>query len=61
MAEAAGAELGSVRTITDVVGSSGPYPYAMESASRAMADTSMPIAAGSQDLTVQVKVVFELR
>lgn len=61
MAEAAGAELGAVRTITDQV-QGGVYPLSEQNltAYRA-ADSSVPIAAGSEDLMVQVKVVWELK
>mgnify|MGYP001046260504 CR=1 FL=1 len=60
MADAAGAEVGKVRTIADVV-PDGAYPEAWAAAGRsASADTSVPIAAGSEELEVQVKVVFEL-
>ena len=61
MAEAAGADLAQVRTIADVV-PEGSYPQAFAASGRAMsADTSIPVAAGSQELNVQVKVVFDLR
>lgn len=60
MAEAAGAELAEVRTIADVVPDNA-YPQAYAASGRAMAeDSSVPIAAGSEELNVQVKVVFEL-
>lgn len=61
MAEAAGAEVGKVRTIADVVPENG-YPEAYPAAGRATStfDSSVPIAAGSEELDVQVKVVFEL-
>ena len=59
MAQAAGADLSEVRTIADVV-TPNAYPQAYAASGRAMADTSVPIAAGSQELEVQVKVVFEL-
>lgn len=59
MAEAAGAELGDVRTITDVDAST-PSPLAYTGA-EAASDSAVPISAGSQDLTVQVRVVYELR
>ena len=59
MAQAAGADLSEVRTIADVVAPDS-YPQAYAASGRAMADTSVPIAAGSQELEVQVKVVFEL-
>ena len=60
MAGAAGAKVGKVRTIADIV-PEGAYPQALAAAGRsATADTSVPIAAGSEELEVQVKVVFEL-
>ncbi len=60
MAEAAGAEVGEVRTIADVVPDAG-YPQALAASGRASFDAeSVPIAAGSEELNVQVKVVFEL-
>ncbi|HWJ61675.1 MAG TPA: SIMPL domain-containing protein [Acidimicrobiales bacterium] len=60
MAGAADAKVGKVRTITDVVPRDA-YPEAYASSGRAMsADSSVPIAAGSEELEVQVKVVFEL-
>ena len=60
MADAAGAKVGKVRTIADVVSDSA-YPEAYAASARAVAaDSSVPIAAGSEELEVQVKVVFEL-
>ena len=60
MAEAAGAEVADVRTIADVV-PEGQMQYEGFTATRAMSDaSSVPIAAGSQELEVKVKVVFEL-
>lgn len=60
MAKAAGAQLGAVRTITDVVvNSSVPYEYKASAADAA--GSAVPIEAGSQDLSVQVRVVYELR
>ena len=61
MAEAAGAEVGEVRTIADVVPQDG-YPEAYPTSARASfdGDASVPIAAGSEELEVRVKVVFEL-
>ncbi|MBX3286116.1 MAG: SIMPL domain-containing protein [Acidimicrobiales bacterium] len=60
MAKAAGAELGAVRTISDVA-SSPVVPYTDAYAAADAAGSSVPIAPGSQDLTVQVKVVYALR
>ncbi|MCU1496737.1 MAG: hypothetical protein JWM47_690 [Acidimicrobiales bacterium] len=60
MAEAAGAEVGEVRTITDEI-QGGVYPMSEQSLTAFRAtDSSVPIAAGSEDLAVQVKVVWEL-
>ena len=60
MAEAAGADVGKVRTIADVVPEYA-YPEAFAASGRTKAaDSSVPIAAGSEELEVQVKVVFEL-
>jgi len=60
MAKAAGAQIGAVRTITDVVvNSSVPYEY--KASASGAADSSVPVEPGSQDLTVQVRVVYELR
>jgi len=63
MAEAAGAELGKVHTITDVVTTPYPYGPAADEATFRSEGTasSVPIAPGSQELEVQVRVVFELR
>lgn len=59
MAEAAGAKVGKVRTIADIEPKGG-YPDAYATSSGAGSDASIPIAAGSEELEVQVKVVFEL-
>lgn len=59
MAEAAGAKLGSVRTITDEV-SGGSYPLADRAMAQVASDSSVPIAAGSEDLSVEVRIVYEL-
>ena len=60
MAKAGGAKVGKVRTITEVAANS-VYPMADYSLRQMnVADSSVPIAPGSQELSVQVKVVFEL-
>lgn len=59
MAEAAGAKLGKVRTIADVAGFN-PVFEEYGARDQALAVSSVPISAGSEDLTVRVKVVFEL-
>lgn len=57
MAEAAGATVGEVLTISDVVVSD---PQVRMYATMAAAPTSVPIAPGTRTLTVQVTVVYEL-
>jgi len=59
MAKAAGAELGAVRTITEVVASTPTFMPEAYGAADAAA-SSVPISAGSQDLTVEVRVTFDL-
>lgn len=60
MAEAAGAKVGKVRTIADIAPEGG-YPEAYAARGGAAMDAaSVPIAAGSEELDVQVEVVFEL-
>lgn len=58
IAEAAGAELGAVQSITEVPETEAtPFPV-----SRSLADgaASTPIEAGSQDLSVSVSVTYEI-
>jgi uncharacterized protein YggE len=61
-ATAAGRHLGEVQSISEVV--TTPAPYAMDRAAYAMPAAasiqSVPIQAGSQDVTVQVNVVYAL-
>lgn len=59
LAAAAGAQVGPVRSITDAVAGDGPMPFA--TTKLALAAAPMPIEAGTQDVTVQVQVVFDLR
>lgn len=59
MAEAAGVKVGKVRMIVENPGSGVSIPY--PSASRAVfTDSSVPLSAGSQQVSVAVQVVFEL-
>ena len=55
MAEAGGAELGENQTIVEVTPDAG-FAYE-EGLARVASDSSVPIEAGSQELTVQVEVV----
>jgi uncharacterized protein YggE len=58
-AKAAGVRLGGLVALTDVVSTPSPIGYPM--AAQASADAgSVPIAAGSQDLTVTVTVTFAI-
>lgn len=56
MAAAAGAEVGDVRTIVEIDATEG-YPIALTAAADG---GSVPIAAGSQEVTVKVEAVFSL-
>lgn len=59
MVGALGAHLGAVRTITE--SSANPSRFATASPSSVQAsDAAVPIAPGTQDLTVSVHVVFEI-
>ena len=59
LAEAAGARLGSVLTITEeVIG--GPRPPRPMVARSSMSAESVPIETGSETLTVRVEVAFAL-
>ncbi|MGZ4676351.1 MAG: SIMPL domain-containing protein [Acidimicrobiia bacterium] len=58
LARAAGARLGPVRTIAEVSPTT-PTSFALQR--NMAADAAVPIAPGTEELTVQVKVVYELR
>jgi len=62
MAQAAGASVGDVVLITDDLSTGGGFEprVAFAAGARSVAKASVPIAAGSQELTVKVRVVFEL-
>lgn len=57
-AAAAGVKVGAVQTITEVVTASSPYSYAVPAAYDGRAAQSMPIEAGSQDVTVNVTITY---
>lgn len=59
MVGALGSSLGRVRTITETQ-SPGPYPTAARAAALDAKASSVPIAPGSQQLAVAVRVVFEI-
>lgn len=58
MAKAAGTKVARVRTITEV--NPQQFGAAAERTAGGATDSSVPIAAGSRELNVQVKVVFDL-
>jgi uncharacterized protein YggE len=61
MVEAGGGTLGKVRTITEVVYQPGlDYQVNAYRSADTSAGSSVPVAPGSRELTVQVKVVFEI-
>lgn len=60
MAEAAGAHVSRVRTISDVSTQGMQFDSLTSARAFTTAGASVPVAAGSQELNVQVKVVFEL-
>jgi len=64
MADAAGAQLGALRSISEVpVTPANPYQYNSFAAAGIARDASqpVPIQPGSQDLSVTVTVVFDIR
>ncbi len=61
MASAAGASLGAVRTITEIVNQpTTVYGPESDAAAGATPSAAVPLAAGTQAVTVQVRVVFAL-
>lgn len=60
MAEALGAGLGDVVSITDAVLDHDPGPRPVARMVAMAAAENVPVAAGSRELTVRVRVVFEL-
>ena len=62
MAKAAGATVGQVYSITENIGATPPVPMPMAAMSREMAaDSSVPVEAGEQIISVQVQITFELQ
>lgn len=61
MAKAAGVSIGQVRVITDAsVNTTSPY-FAATGGAADSVSSEVPIAAGTQDVTVQVSVTYDLR
>ncbi len=59
MADAAGVQLGAIRSITETP-SATPYYPAMAPAASDTATASMPVEPGSQELSVVIQVVYEI-
>ena len=59
-AKAAGTSLGAVQSISEVVTSPTPQYYDRSLAYAAQASGAVPLQAGSQDVTVQVTVVYAM-
>lgn len=60
-AEAAGAELGAIQSISETTQHSQPRPFGMAEASMRRKSAPVPIAAGEQTLTVRVNTVWALK
>jgi uncharacterized protein YggE len=61
MADAAGVKLGGVRTISEVPLQTGyPFDQLQFSGRSAAGDVAVPLAAGSQELTLTVTVVYDI-
>ena len=59
MARAAGVSLGRIRSITDVA-VQAPQPFELRDSAAAAAGSSVPIQAGTQKLSVEVAVVYDI-
>ncbi len=59
LAGAAGVKLGSIRTIDDT-GTQVPFPQSLKHTTFQNAAASVPVEAGSQELSVDVVVVFDI-
>jgi len=60
LAQAAGVKLGAIRTIDDTATSSPQPMYYAGKAADSLGAVSMPIEAGSQELTFDVNVVYDI-
>lgn len=57
LAEAAGVRLGPVRSITEMPAAAPPTPYQRDAAA---AEAAVPILAGTQELRVDVEIVYDI-
>lgn len=61
LADAAGIELGSVRSITESsIGSQPPIPFLSRTGDAAFAEQAVNLAPGTQELTLEVEVIYEI-
>jgi hypothetical protein len=59
IAKAAGVTLGSIRSITELVDVGYPIGYDMRAASGS-SESSVPLQAGQQELTISVDIVYDI-
>ena len=61
LADAAGVQLGAVRSVTDAPAQPPSYPYALGAGAAAARDAvAVPVSPGTQQLTLTVTVVFDI-
>jgi uncharacterized protein len=60
IATAAGVSLGRIRSITEQVDAGSPINYDMRAAAAGSSDSSVPLQAGQQELTVSVDIVYDI-
>ncbi len=60
LAQAAGVRLGRVRSIVEARDSNSPFPQFAGAADLTSTKSAIPVSPGTQDLHIQVKVVYEI-
>jgi uncharacterized protein len=60
IAQAAGVSLGRIRAITEQVDAGYPISYDMRAAASGSSDSSVPLQAGQQELTISVDIVYDI-
>ena len=60
IATAAGVSLGRIRSITEQVDAGNPINYDMRAAAAGSPDSSVPLQAGQQELTISVDIVYDI-
>lgn len=61
LADAAGVDLGGVRSIIESSISSPPIPFPMPRTDAFSAEAGVPLQPGSEELTLEVEVIFEIK